>query len=236
MTDTSKFNAPTPDHAAYMAMKPFPYMVIDNFLPEAEAQAAHDAFPKSSDELWANHGRNYKNADNADKFEMTKYQAMHPALKHVVDVVNGPEFTQWLNDLTGFTDLTSDMTLNGGGLNMVKPGGFLRIHADFNWSNELNAYRTVNVLYYLNKNWDEAWGGNLELWEQDMSACVKAITPEFNRLAVFTTFNSSFHGYRKVVGERTRNSFNFYFYRKEAAPGIEKSPHKTMWRHDANAY
>ncbi len=233
-----EFNAPAPDNAAYNAAKPFPHLVIDNFLPLDAAQAAHDAFPKSSDELWANHGRNYKNETNADKFEMTKYQAMHPALKHVVDVVNGAEFTAWLNKLTGFSDLAADMTLNGGGLNMVKPGGFLRIHADFNWSNDLNAYRTVNVLYYLNKNWDEAWGGNLELWEQDMSACAKAITPEFNRLAIFTTFNSSFHGYKKVTApdNRSRNSFNFYFYRAEAAPGIEKSPHKTLWRHDKQAY
>src|SRR6185369_387351 len=112
MTSSADFNAPPPDHEAYKAAKPFPHLVIDNFLPLAAAQAAHDAFPASRDDLWSSHGRNYKSETNADKFEMTQYQAMNPALKHVVDVINGPEFTAWLNKLTGFTDLTSDMTLN----------------------------------------------------------------------------------------------------------------------------
>jgi Rps23 Pro-64 3,4-dihydroxylase Tpa1-like proline 4-hydroxylase len=231
------FNAPPPDHAAYAARAPFAHLVIDNFLASETAEAAAAAFPDSANDIWKSHGRNYQKDKIADKYEMTKYQQLHPALQKVVDIVNGPEFTAYLNTLTGFDDLTPDMTLNGGGLNMVKPGGFLRTHADFNWSNELNAYRTVNVLYYLNKGWKKEWGGCLELWEQDMTSCAHVIEPEFNRLAIFTTFNTSFHGYKKVEtpDNRTRNSFNFYFYRKDAAPGIEKAPHKTLWRYEEGA-
>lgn len=234
---TSLFNVPAPDHAAYKARRPFAHQVVDNFLPADIAEAALAAYPNPDDDTWKNDGRNYKQDKIADKYEMTKYNAMPPALQRVVDIINGPEFVAWLNTLTGFTDLMADMTLNGGGLNMVKPGGFLRTHADFNWSNELQAYRTVNVLLYMNKGWQKEWGGNLELWEQDMSRCVDAIAPEFNRLAIFTTFNSSFHGYKTVntPDGRARKSFNFYFYRKDAAPGIEKAPHKTLWRMDDDA-
>src|ERR1043166_3078653 len=113
------FNAPPPDHKAYAARRPFAYLVIDDFLPAAEAESALAAFPKPDDAIWSSHGRNYKADRIADKFEMTKYQQLHPALRHVVDVVNGPEFTSYLNRLTGFSDLMPDMTLNGGGLNMV---------------------------------------------------------------------------------------------------------------------
>lgn len=228
------FNAPTPDHEAYKVRKPFAYQVIDNFLPADIAEAALAAFPDPDSFTWRDHGRNYKQDKVADKFEMTKYNAMAPALQRVVDVINGPQFVAYLNKLTGFTDLVADMTLNGGGLNMVKPGGFLRTHADFNWSNDLQAYRTVNALLYMNKDWKREWGGCLELWEQDMSRCVEVVEPLFNRLAIFTTFDTSFHGYRTVntPDGRPRKSFNFYFYRKEAAPGIAKNPRKTVWRMD----
>lgn len=233
-TPTLPFNAPAPDAAAYAARKPFAYQVFDDFLPADVAEAAWAAFPKPEDVIWQTEGRNYKKEKIADKYEMTNYAAMHPALQRVVDIINGPAFVDYLNKLTGFDDLEADMTLNGGGLNMVKNGGFLRTHADFNWSNELQGYRTINALLYLNKGWQEDWGGCLELWEQDMSKIAHAIVPGFNRLAVFTTFNSSFHGYKAVNAPagHTRNSFNFYFYRKTAAPGIERDPHKTYWRFD----
>ncbi len=233
-SSTPLFNAPPPDHAAYAGRQPFAYEVIDDFLPLPIAEAAWEAFPDAENELWHTEGRNYKKERIADKHEMTNYEVMHPALQQVVDIINGPAFVDYLNKLAGFDDLTADMTLNGGGLNMVKPGGFLRAHADFNWSNELQGYRTINALYYLNKSWKEEWGGCLELWEQDMSRVANVIVPAFNRMAIFTTFNSSFHGYKTVTAPegRTRNSFNFYFYRKVAAPGIERDPHKTNWRFD----
>jgi hypothetical protein len=235
MDDTaSLFNAPPPDHAAYKIRKPFAHQVIDNFLPADIAEVAHAAFPKPDADIWKTMGRNYKKDKIADKFEMTNYEAMDPALQRVVDIINGPAFVDYLNKLTGFDDLLPDMTLNGGGLNMVKPGGFLRTHADFNWSNDLQSYRTVNALLYMNKGWRQEWGGCLELWEEDMSKIGEVVVPLFNRLAIFTTFHTSFHGYRPIKSPngQTRNGFNFYFYRKEAAPKIEQNPHATYWRFD----
>lgn len=234
MSASLPFNAPPLDAVAYKARKPFPHQVFDNFLPADIAEAAWAAFPKPNDPIWTSEGRNYKKEKVADKFEMTNFKAMPPTIQRAVEIINGPEFIDYLGELTGFDDLLPDMTFNGGGLNMVKPGGYLRTHADFNWSNDLQGYRTVNAILYMNKGWQPEWGGCLELWEQDMSRIAEVVVPSFNRLAVFTTFSTSFHGYRPIKSPNgeTRNGINFYFYRKEAAPGIERDPHKTYWRFD----
>ena len=47
----------------------------------------------------------------------------------------------------------------------LSKNGFLNIHADFNKHPTLDLDRRLNVLIYLNKNWKESYGGNLELWK-----------------------------------------------------------------------
>ena len=49
-------------------------------------------------------------------------------------------------------------------------------------------WRRLNVLIYLNTEWDEAWGGHLELWEAERKTCVKRIAPIFNRAVIFDTY------------------------------------------------
>ncbi len=83
-----------------------------------------------------------------------------------------PEFVAYLEKLTGIDDLIPDWTMDGGGLHQTLRGGHLNIHADFtthhtheNWA------RRVNILLYLNEEWHDEWGGKLELWDTDMTAC-----------------------------------------------------------------
>ena len=45
-------------------------------------------------------------------------------------------------------------------------GGFLNVHADFNYHHKLQSWRRINVLFYLTPKWKK-WGGNLEFWSKD---------------------------------------------------------------------
>ena len=54
----------------------------------------------------------------------------------------------------------------------IERGGLLGVHADFIFYKRMQVWRRLNVLIYLNTEWDEAWGGHLELWEAERKTCV----------------------------------------------------------------
>lgn len=112
----------------------------------------------------------------------------------------------------------------GGGYHLIEPGGYLAMHADFSRSPATNKYRWLNMLVYLNHDWDEE-GGQLQLWDDDGPA-VK-VAPEFNRTVVFRTSGSSWHGH-PVPNVRPRRSIAAYFYADEPAPGYI-GDHSTRW-------
>ncbi len=130
-----------------------------------------------------------------------------------------------LADMFGMPEL--HMRTMGGGYHVIPPGGKLGIHADFNRSED-GLYRRLNMLVYLNRDWTEADGGLLELW--DDKGCAKSVLPIFNRTVVFETSSTSFHGHPvPLPGPRHRMSIAAYFFSEE--PGREFSnPHDTVWR------
>lgn len=111
--------------------------------------------------------------------------------------------------------LVSDPHFCGGGLHEIKSGGLLKIHADFCRHGETGLDRRINLLIYLNKNWDEEFGGHLQLWDKEMRACAKKILPVFNRVVIFNTTDFTFHGHPDPVTcppGRSRKSLALYYY------------------------
>ena len=109
-------------------------------------------------------------------------------IKLFFDFLNSNNFLQFLQGITSIKEkLVHDPELNGGGLHEIKRGGVLKVHTDFNRHPNLNLDRRINVLIYLNKKWKEEYGGHLELWDKDMSKCVKKISPTFNTMVIFST-------------------------------------------------
>ena len=217
--------------ARYAAAAPFPHLVIDGFLPRETAEAAFAAFPSSASAYWREHGRFFSHGDVAAKYEARDRDTMPGPLQTVVDLINSDAVVTFLRALTGFDDLAPDASLMGGGLNLVTVGGRLKAHADFNFSNDLQAYRTVNLIYYLNTAWAEADGGCLDLWDAASGTKAASITPLFNRAAIFNTNSRSLHGYDAVTpaAREERKSVNFYFYSRVPRAGVRAEPHKTLW-------
>ena len=89
----------------------------------------------------------------------------------------------------------TDALLQGGGVHLVKPGGLLRVHADFNKHPSFQLRRRLNLLLYFNVDWREEYGGHLELWNRDVSQCVQRILPIANRCVIFNTSSDSYHGH-----------------------------------------
>jgi Rps23 Pro-64 3,4-dihydroxylase Tpa1-like proline 4-hydroxylase len=147
--------------------------------------------------------------------------------------LNSIFFLGFLSELTGIPDLISDPYFDGAGLHETLPGGWLDVHADFNFHGASFLDRRLNVLVYLNRDWREEWGGALELWNADLSRCGRRVVPAFNRTVVFSTTDASFHGHPDPVrcpGGETRKSLALYYF-TTGRPETERTPrHSTIWR------
>lgn len=197
----------------YQSGNPFPHIVIDHLL-EAEL------VKRVADEI-----KTFTNWDGEKQFhgsEKKRYcctlEKLPRSSRELIQALNGAPFLKFLEGLTGIPHLIPDPHLVGGGYHSIGTGGFLKIHADFNWHAKLQLHRRVNVLLYLNSDWNESWGGHLELWDQEMSSCIKKIAPTFNRLTVFSTTDVSFHGHPDPLTcppEVHRNSIALYYYTAE---------------------
>ena len=147
--------------------------------------------------------------------------------------MNSAPFLEFLKILTGISPLISDPRLEGGGLHQIERNGFLKIHADFNVHPLYKLDRRLNLLIYLNKDWEEAYGGHFELWDREMSRCIEKILPTFNRMVVFSTTDYSYHGHPDPLTcppDRYRRSLALYYY-TNGRPEEEKSAtHSTLYQ------
>lgn len=216
--------------AEYSAADPFPHIVFGDFLPAERLRAVLSEFPGPGDIPWTlfeDGGRTLKLATENQEYmgELTRQLLME---------CNGPVFVDFLERLTGITGLVPDPYLLGGGLHQIEPGGFLDVHADFNVHPRTRLHRRINVLIYLNEDWQDDWGGQLELWKSDMSRCVQRIAPVFNRCVIFSTDRTAFHGHPERVAcppGRNRRSLALYYYSLTPAPGENDGTwHSTLYQ------
>ncbi|HEX2617012.1 MAG TPA: 2OG-Fe(II) oxygenase [Flavobacteriales bacterium] len=198
----------------YQQATPFPYTSLENFLDADAASQAEQAFPKVQDEGWIHYVH-----VNEKKHGLNKMDRLPPYLRQVLTELNSDRFVSWLEKLTGIQGLKADDMLEGGGLHQSQRGGFLNIHADFTvHPHKRHWKRRVNVLVYLNKDWQESWGGELELWARDMSKCEARILPMFNRCVIFNTDEDSYHGLPDPIRcpeDQTRKSIALYYFTEE---------------------
>jgi Rps23 Pro-64 3,4-dihydroxylase Tpa1-like proline 4-hydroxylase len=157
--------------------------------------------------------------------------------KELIHFLNTESFLQFLQKLTGIEEtLLPDPYLIGGGLHEIKRDGFLKIHADFNKHPKTKLDRRINVLIYLNKDWEDEYGGNFELWNKDMTHCEKKIKPDFNTLAIFSTSDYSYHGHPSPLNcpkNSSRKSIALYYYtngrpQNEVHTGLQE--HGTLFK------
>ena len=140
-----------------------------------------------------------------------------------------------LQELTGIEEaIIPDPHFEGGGLHQITPGGYLKVHVDFNRHSRLNLDRRINLLIYLNKDWQEEYGGNLELWDRNVSTCHRKILPIFNRCVIFNTNDFSYHGHPDPLTcpeGRTRKSLALYYYSNgRPASDLSGRAHSTVFR------
>ncbi len=212
----------------FIAAAPFPHIVIDDALPTNVLDAVIAEFPAPEEADWQTFDK-----QTEVKLALADTERMGPSTRHLLAEFNGQVFTEFLQQLTAIDHLVPDPHYDGGGLHQIRRGGFLKVHADFNKNKRLNLDRRLNVLLYLNRDWDPSFGGNLELWNPDMSAAVQSIAPIFNRMVVFATTDDALHGHPEPLTcppDRARRSMALYYYSNGRPVGEQRADHTTLFR------
>jgi len=216
---------------AYKNAEPFPSIYFDNVFDEDKFNEILAEFPDLSKKDTTNY------ADDVQvKFGSKGERFFGEKTKAFMHYLNSEPFLNFLQELTGIEEiLVNDPYYHGAGQHEIKPGGFLKIHVDFNKHKTLGLDRRINVLVYLNKDWDESYGGHFELWKTDMSECGAKILPLFNRMAIFSTTDKSYHGHPDPLqcpDGMSRKSLALYYY-SNGRPAHEfahsREDHRTLW-------
>jgi hypothetical protein len=212
----------------YRQERPVPHVVIDQFLPEDVLEAVLSEFPAPDSIPWTS----YRNA-REQKLEASSDLHMGTQTRQLLSQLNSSVLLRFLERLTGIRGLIPDPHFNGGGLHQIKRGGFLKIHTDFNRHTHLNLDRRLNLLIYLNRDWQESYGGHFELWDRTMTRCVKRILPIFNRCVIFTTTDFSYHGHPDPLTcpeGWSRKSLALYYYTNGRPAEELTASHSTVFR------
>ena len=204
---------------------PYQHVVIDNFLPASVFQRAMTDFDVVSKEQWTG----YLHV-NERKFANSNPATWGPTLQQIAHELNTPEFVSLLEELTGIPNLLIDPTFEGGGLHQSLRGGFLNMHADFTvHPHQRHWKRRLNLLLYCNENWLPEYGGGLELWDATMSHAEKVVQPLGNRVLIFATDATSFHGHPDPLqcpDGVARRSMALYYFTYEDKPNVRSTEYR----------
>jgi len=213
-------------HDEYVTNKPFPHIVIDDFLPQDLLHRILQDFPKREKGRFDDEHSRLKTG-----YQMEKITS--PLITNLIDALNSSPFLDFLERMTGIKGLITDPHQAGGGLHETAPGGHLSIHADFNMHSHLRTRRRMNLIVFLNEDWQDDYGGELELWETDMSRKAKGVLPVIGRAVVFNTESDTYHGHPEPLtcpDGIFRRSLALYYYTVPEEQHLGERSHSTDFR------
>jgi len=184
------------------------YFFIDDLLPNAIATQIQDVFPKSEQMV-------LKKSIREDKYVAAQMNLYHPLLEEIIYCFQDKRIVDVVGEICGITNPLPDEFLYAGGISMMGKNQFLNPHLDNSHDKDRNLWRVLNLLYYVTPDWEEEYGGNLELWPNGLKADQITIHSKFNRLVVMATHNSSLHSVSPVVYEGFRRCVSNYYFATE---------------------
>ncbi len=215
---------------------PFRHVVIPGFLDPLLAQQLLQSFPRFEDRYALN-----EMGDVGGKAVRMDVRELSPAYRQLDACLQSREFLDFVSQVTGISDLLYDPDYIVGGTHENRDGQSLDAHVDFNYHPRTKWHRRLNLIVYLNREWEDGWGGTLDLhsdpWTPQHNRTVR-VAPLFNHAVIFETTETSWHGFSAITlpHERkniSRKSFAVYLYTRERPPAETAPPHATIYVPDA---
>lgn len=202
----------------FAAAEPFPHLVLNSWIPEKYLQISK-SLPVRQDPAWVQ----YRSGSELKRTCRDIHLLPDPAPR-LFWWLNSQQFIGHLQQLTGLQELLPDPMLHGGGIHCSDQGGRLGIHVDYALHPRLKLERKLNLVAFLNPEWSPAWGGALELWNDDATECVKRILPQPGRVVIWRPSDISFHGQPQPVEcpEHISRTTAAVYYLGEPSPGVTR--------------
>jgi hypothetical protein len=212
----------------FASAMPYRHVVIDSFFAPDYADALLAQFPAFDNRRALNEAGLVGNKAVVE--HIREIGAHYAALD---DLVKAESFLRLVYAFTGIPDLRYDPHYFGGGTHENRSGQDLDPHIDFNKHPLENWHRRLNLIVYLNPEWQDAWGGSLEIHSDPYAPDnrVKLITPIFNRCVIFETNEISWHGFSRINATPgvTRKSIALYFYTSTRPAEELSDTHSTIY-------
>jgi hypothetical protein len=184
------------DPQVYSQTKPFPHIVVDNFLTSdfaLKVQAEILAIPRDK---WDRYENPFES-----KWTLRDKWALPADLAELFRLLTTPVFVKRVEQLIGHR-LIVDEHRTYWGVHTYDEGDKLDVHVDAGIHPDTGFKKQATVGLYLSSDWTPSQGGQLELWEGDDAGNIqpklhclsKSIEPLFNRLVLFTCTDRAWHG------------------------------------------
>lgn len=194
----------------YLNAKPFEHIIINDFLDEAYINSIYDEFPQNYD---SDEWHKYYNPIEI-KYANDKIDNFKENIKDLFYILCTDEIIKLFSEISDIKNLEYDSYLHGAGLHAHPRNGRLNMHLDYEKHPYMDKERRLNIILYLSKDWKEEWNGHTELWDKNMTECVKKSPVIFNTAIIFKTNDISFHGVPEKIKcpiNMYRKSFAFYY-------------------------
>lgn len=204
---------------------PFPHWVSRTALSQDIIHRINEEWPAADDLRWYVEVAGY-----VRKSALMFPLALPPTANVVAEVLYSEECVTKIAEMISLPGLLPDPWFKegpasprvGGGLHEIGYGGLLNMHVDFD-AHPTGLTRAVNLLIYLNEDWDDAWGGKLELHSAEFAT---SYAPRAGTAVLFPTNGRSWHGHPEPLQcprDRARRSLALYYYVKSDVKPERKS-------------
>lgn len=213
--------------SSFLHAEPFRHVAFKNFLSNRFLSQILEEFPDpdSTENLKNNFGQSSR------KHVVQNITEIGPVFQSWDAFLSSSDFIGYLESVSGIHGLIHDPEYHGAGTHNNFDGQGMLTHIDFNLHPSTGYHRRLNLIIYLNDEWEESWGGHLELhkdpWDPKTDWHV-SYAPKMNHAVLFETNEISWHGFNivRLPAEKkniSRKSLTVYYYTKER-PEAEIAP------------
>lgn len=202
----------------FKSAKPFSHIVNTNMFPKELLRTISKEVADYRQSVGDCIAGGTCNSDGIHQKAQTVFSAIDsfgPATDALNQFLRSASFLSYLQSVTGIDGLVVGQTDKDAGVYQTLPGGFEKVHSDYNMDKPRSLHRRIAVYLYLNPDWRNHYGGHLELWSRDAQQCETRISPDLGTMVVFATTDFSFHGHQTPLTcppNRSHRKFALYYY------------------------